>query len=62
LEQNDWEHADWKAVNELYETAKSEWRLYTPVERKEGKKVQDRFNGLLDQLRNKLQGEFERNK
>jgi len=62
LEQNDWEHADWKAVNELYETAKNEWRLYTPVERKEGKKVQDRFNALLDQLRSKLQGEFERNK
>ena len=62
LEQYDWEHADWKAVNEVYETAKSEWRLYTPVERKEGKKVQERFNGLLDQLRDRLNGEFERNK
>ena len=62
LQQYDWDNADWKAVNEVYETAKNEWRLYTPVERKEGKKVQDRFNGLLDQLRDRLHGEFERNK
>ncbi|MEE2730070.1 MAG: DUF349 domain-containing protein [Pseudomonadota bacterium] len=62
LQQYDWEHADWKAVNEVYETAKNEWRLYTPVERKEGKKIQERFNGLLDQLRERLHGEFERNK
>ena len=62
LQQYDWEKADWKAVNEVYETAKNEWRLYTPVERKEGKKIQDRFNGLLDQLRDRLHGEFENNK
>lgn len=60
--QYDWANADWKAVNEVYETAKKEWRLYTPVERKEGKKVQETFNGLLDQLRDRLQGEFDRNK
>src|SRR5690606_29860253 len=62
LNQHDWANADWKAVNEVYETAKNEWRLYTPVERKEGKAVQDRFNGLLDQLRGKLQDEFNRNR
>ncbi len=62
IAQYDWDNADWKAVNEVYETAKSEWRLYTPVERKEGKKVQEQFNGLLDQLRDRLQGEFNRNK
>lgn len=62
LQQYNWEQADWKAVNEVYETAKNEWRLYTPVERKEGKKIQERFNLLLDQLRERLHGEFERNK
>ncbi|MBA56316.1 MAG: hypothetical protein CMK89_17850 [Pseudomonadales bacterium] len=62
LQQYDWDSADWKAVNEVYETAKNEWRQYTPVERKEGKKIQDRFNGLLDQLRDRLHGEFENNK
>lgn len=62
LQQYDWEHADWKAVNEVYETAKNEWRQYTPVERKEGKKVQEQFNSLLDQLRDRLHGEFERNR
>ncbi len=62
LTRYDWANANWQAVNEVYETAKSEWRLYTPVERKEGKHIQDRFNGLLDQLRDKLQAEFERNR
>lgn len=62
LAQNDWANANWKLVNEIYETAKNEWRLYTPVERKEGKQIQDRFNALLDQLRGKLQDEFNRNR
>ena len=55
-------NADWGAVNQVYETAKQEWRRYTPVERKEGKLVQDQFNQLLDALRGKLNDEFERNK
>lgn len=62
LAQYDWAGANWKAVNEVYETAKNEWRQYTPVERKDGKQTQDRFNGLLDQLRGKLQDEFSRNR
>ncbi len=62
LTQYDWANANWKAVNEVYETAKNEWRQYTPVERKDGKQTQDRFNGLLDQLRGKLQDEFNRNR
>lgn len=62
LTQYDWANAQWNAVNEVYETAKSEWRQYSPVERKEGKQVQDRFNMLLDQLRGKLQDEFNRNR
>lgn len=62
LTQYDWANANWKAVNEVYETAKNEWRQYTPVERKDGKQTQDRFNSLLDQLRGKLQDEFNRNR
>jgi len=62
LQQYDWNNADWKAVNEVYATAKDEWRLYSPVERKAGKLVQDEFNALLDQLREKLEGEFSRSR
>lgn len=62
LQQYDWSHADWKAVNEVYETAKNEWRTYSPVERKEGKQVQQRFNDILEQLRQRLQSEFDRNR
>ena len=62
LDQYDWDNADWPAVNEVYETAKNEWRMYSPVERKEGKKAQEEFNDLLNKLSDKLQQEFERNK
>lgn len=62
LQHFDFSNADWAAVNQVYETAKQEWRLYSPVERKEGKTVQDQFNALLDQLRDKLSAEWERNR
>ena len=38
-----WEEADWKAVNEVYEVAKQEWRRYSPVDRKRG----NPYNGDL---------------
>ncbi|MCG8311825.1 MAG: DUF349 domain-containing protein [Pseudomonadales bacterium] len=62
LEKFNFEGADWAAVNQVYEAAKQEWRSYNPVERKEGKEVQDQFNGLLDSLRGKLNDEWNRNK
>ncbi|PIE41428.1 MAG: hypothetical protein CSA49_03505 [Gammaproteobacteria bacterium] len=62
LQNFNFDQADWVVVNQVYETAKREWRDYTPVERKEGKSVQEQFNGLLDNLRGKLNEEFERNK
>ena len=62
LKHFNFENADWTAVNQVYETAKQEWRLYNPVERKEGKSVQDEFNHLLDQLRAKLSEEWNRNR
>jgi len=56
-----WEEADWKAVNEVYEVAKQEWRRYSPVDRKKGKSIQRRFDGSLDALRDKLQSEYSAN-
>lgn len=62
LQNFNFDGADWAAVNQVYETAKQEWRRYSPVERKEGKQVQENFNTLLDQLRGKLVEEWNRNK
>ena len=62
LQQFDFSQADWVAVNQVYETAKQEWRQYSPVERKAGKDIQERFNQLLDELRGKLSEEWNRNK
>ncbi len=61
ISQLDWNVADWRAVNEVYEVAKQEWRRYSPVDRKDGKSVQDQFNDLLQQLRDRLDQEFTKN-
>jgi len=45
-----WDEVDWKALEEILKVAKSEWRNFSPVDRAPGKKVQERFNKLLQDL------------
>jgi|GEM_PF-796963 len=47
---SDMEAPDWDAVENISHTAKQEWRQFTPVDRAPGKKVQHRFNQLLETL------------
>jgi exonuclease SbcC len=61
LHKTDWEKIDWRAAREIFELAKQEWRNYSPVERKAGKDIQTRFNGLLQELQDRLDREFEKN-
>lgn len=61
LEQNDWEQADWPAVEKVIEVAKAEWRAHSPVDRKPGKALHQEFDRLIKALRAKLQSEYDRN-
>ncbi len=47
LEQIDWDDPDWKALDKINRKAREEWRLYYPVDHKQGKPVQNQFNTLL---------------
>ena len=61
IENNDWEGANWKAVLETLQVAKSEWRTYVPIERKSNRDLQERFNQLLNLIQSKLDEERVRN-
>ena len=47
LQQIDWQTCDWRAVEQIIQTAKQEWRRFTPVDRNPGQALQVKFNELL---------------
>ncbi|MFC6669532.1 DUF349 domain-containing protein [Marinobacterium aestuariivivens] len=55
----DWDAPDWKGIETISRAAKQEWKHYSPVDRGPGKELQQRFNGLLQQLDGRLQGHFQ---
>lgn len=54
IEQKDWSDPDWKAVNRILNTARSEWRTAYPVDRAKAKALQRRFDDLCDKLYKRL--------
>jgi hypothetical protein len=47
LEQIDWNACDWRAIEQIIQTARQEWRRFTPVDRNPGQAIQAKFNELL---------------
>ncbi len=61
IEQTDWDNVDWKAVEQIFNLAKQEWRQFVPVDRTKAKSLQKSFDQKLDILRNKLKEERKNN-
>ena len=61
ISQCNWEEPDWKAIDNINRKAREEWRRYYPVDHKQGKTVQQKFNALLATLDDHLNKEKERN-
>ena len=57
---NDWNNADWKAVETINRQARLEWKHAFPIDFKTNKALQNQFNDLLGKLDNYL--DTERNK
>lgn len=61
LEHNDWQHADWRGVDKVLRQARAEWRQFHPVDRKAGRELATRFDGLAEQIHGLLKEEWDRN-
>lgn len=54
ITENDWTRANWKAVIEIVQTAKEQWKLYSLVDRAKGQEIQEQFNDLITQLETRI--------
>ena len=61
IDQRDWRNPDFKAVDQILRTARSEWRNAYPVERTKAKALQKRFDGLCDDLYSRLSSHWKGN-
>lgn len=57
----DWSSVDWKAVEHIHRVARDEWKAAWPVEFRDNRAVQKRFDDLLRQVEAPLDAERERN-
>jgi len=53
----DWSAIDWKAAERIHQTARQEWKSAWPVDFKDNRQVQKRFDELLKQLERPLDDE-----
>lgn len=61
IQNNDWEHADWKSVETINRQARQEWKEAYPVDFKINKALQNQFNSLLSSFDDKLNVERTKN-
>jgi len=61
LENADWSSIDWKAAERIHQTAREEWKAAWPVEFRDNRPVQKRFDDLLRQLEEPLDNERKKN-
>ena len=61
LQQTDWDHADFKAAEQIMRTARKEWRQFHPVDRTPGKPLESQFEKLQAELHGHLKAEWDRN-
>ncbi len=58
---NEWRNADWPSVLAIIKCAKTEWRNYSPIDRKDVQALQERFDAIMAKIQLHLDGEYEKN-
>lgn len=61
IEGADWSQMDWKVAERIHQTARQEWKEAWPVEFRDNRAIQKRFDDLLRQIEAPLDKERERN-
>jgi exonuclease SbcC len=57
----DWSRIDWKSAERIHQTARQEWKAAWPIEFRDNRTVQKRFDELLKQLEEPLEAERRKN-
>lgn len=61
VDNSDWQSVDWKAVDQILRTARNEWKAAWPVEFRDNRPVQKRFDDLIQRIETPLNEERGRN-
>ncbi len=61
IENADWSTIDWKGAERIHQTARQEWKAAWPVEFRDNRPVQKRFDDLLKRLESPLDEERRKN-
>ncbi|MBZ2168219.1 DUF349 domain-containing protein [Marinobacter sp. F4216] len=61
LSQADWSAMDWKGAEKIHQTARQEWKSAWPVEFRDNRPIQKRFDDLLKRLETSLDEERRKN-
>ncbi len=61
LDQADWQAMNWKVAEKIHLTARQEWKAAWPVEFRDNRRVQKRFDDLLKKLEGPLDQERQKN-
>ena len=61
IREKDWDNPDWKAVERILRTARSEWRTAHPIDRAQTRPMQRRFDALCNDLFGRLSGQWKSN-
>lgn len=61
LDNADWATIDWKATEKIHQTARQEWKAAWPVEFRDNRQTQKRFDRLLKKLEASLDQERKKN-
>jgi hypothetical protein len=61
LTRTDWTKPDWRAAENIQRVARNEWRNFHPVDRSPGRKVEQRFEKLTEDLHARIKAEWDRN-
>lgn len=61
LNNADWSTIDWKSAERIHQTARQEWKAAWPIEFRDNRPVQKRFDSLLKKLESPLDAERQKN-
>jgi hypothetical protein len=61
LDNADWTAIDWKGAERIHQTARQEWKSAWPVDFRDNRQIQKRFDDLLKQLERPLDEERKKN-